>query len=407
MKRFVDLCKGSVAERESQGTLYTVAEILQQPDCLSLMLAGLKGRWKELAALDKSRIAFFGAGSSAFIGDALVPVALFKGFDARSIPTTDAVSHPSVWLGRKGELFVSFARSGNSPESLATVELANRLQETNRHVAITCNASGELAASLSTKSGAVILKMPPATNDLSLAMTSSLSAMYAAGLAMLYADTPDAYQTMLALAARVMEDTLTRFGERVYAVAARGFSRAQYLGSGVNFGIARETRLKMQEMTEGRVVAQSESYLGLRHGPQVFVNDACLVVAYLSTDRRARAYEIELLKELRQKKQGLYVLAVCGNDVGGKLAGVVDEVFEADPDDVLSAEAKRLGLLPIEVDHFLALSHLAVGQEIATVASLEHGLKPDSPSASGIINRVVQGVTIQSWDEGKDDGHAK
>jgi len=179
---------------------------------------------------------------------------------------------------------------------------------------------------------------------------------------------------------------------------ARRPKRVQYLGAGVNYGMARETRLKMQEMTEGRIVTQYESYLGLRHGPQVFVNAECLVIAYVSSDPRARVYELELLRELRAKKQGLYVLAVCDRDDGG-LAATVDEVFEVDPEGTLASAAAACGARPEELDSFLAPSHLAVGQMLATAASLDHGLKPDSPSESGIIHRVVQGVTIFPWTE--------
>jgi len=144
-------------------------------------------------------------------------------------------------------------------------------------------------------------------------------------------------------------------------------------------------------------VTQSESYLGLRHGPQVFVNADCLVVAFVSTDPFARAYELDLLKELRRKKQGKFVLAVCDRDADGSLAATVDEVFETDPDQLVSTMAQSLGLVPGESDHFLALANLAVGQVLATVASLEAGLRPDSPSVTGIIHRVVQGVTIRPW----------
>jgi len=40
------------------------------------------------------------------------------------------------------------------------------------------------------------------------------------------------------------------------------------------------------------------------------------------------------------------------------------------------------------------MTDVAVGQILGTFKSMDLGLKPDCPSASGVINRVVQGVTI-------------
>jgi len=398
MRSFNDLADGSKAERERRGTLHTVAEILQQPDCLLQVLADVKSRWGELRPLARGPLVFLGAGSSAFVGDALVPAAMAHGIDARSVPTTDVVSHPQTWLGHGGGFYVSFARSGDSPESLAAIDLAVRLHPQAGQVGITCNAEGKMATLLRGLPGAVVLTMPPATNDQSLAMTSSVSSMYAAGLALIYAEAPAVFEALMPVAAQVLSSTLDRFGEKVFGLMARRPKRVQYLGAGVNYGIARETRLKMQEMTEGRIVTQYESYLGLRHGPQVFVNAECLVIAYVSSDPRARVYELELLRELRAKKQGLYVLAVCDHDDGG-LAATVEEVFEIDPQGTMAAAAAACGARPEELDSFFAPSHLAVGQMLATAASLDHGLKPDSPSESGIIHRVVQGVTIFPWTE--------
>ena len=43
-------------------------------------------------------------------------------------------------------LLVSFARSGNSPESVAAVDLADEVLPQCRHLVITCNGEGALAA---------------------------------------------------------------------------------------------------------------------------------------------------------------------------------------------------------------------------------------------------------------------
>ncbi len=45
-------------------------------------------------------------------------------------------------------------------------------------------------------------------------------------------------------------------------------------------------------------------------------------------------------------------------------------------------------------DELRVVTDVVVGQLIGLFASLKLGLKPDAPSSSGVINRVVSGVRI-------------
>ena len=45
-------------------------------------------------------------------------------------------------------------------------------------------------------------------------------------------------------------------------------------------------------------------------------------------------------------------------------------------------------------DDYRIMTDVVVGQILGTFKSLSLGLKPDNPSTSGTINRVVQGVVI-------------
>ena len=59
--------------------------------------------------------------------------------------TTDIVSAPDLYCTPAPTLLVSFGRSGNSPESIAAVELADARIADVHHLIITCNADGALA----------------------------------------------------------------------------------------------------------------------------------------------------------------------------------------------------------------------------------------------------------------------
>ena len=60
--------------------------------------------------------------------------------------------------------------------------------------------------------------------------------------------------------------------------------RIVYLGSGPLTGLARESALKMLEITAGRVDTYFDSALGFRHGPKAVLDDRTLVVVYGSND---------------------------------------------------------------------------------------------------------------------------
>jgi tagatose-6-phosphate ketose/aldose isomerase len=70
------------------------------------------------------------------------------------------------------------------------------------------------------------------------------------------------------------------------------FERIVYLGSNALKGLAREAALKTLELSDGQVVAISDTPLGFRHGPKTIVNAQSLVVVMLGNDhytRRGRA----------------------------------------------------------------------------------------------------------------------
>jgi len=173
----------------------------------------------------------------------------------------------------------------------------------------------------------------------------------------------------------------TEYGDMLADFGGKPFERACFLGSDTLFGTMQECQLKMQEMTDGRVAARFESFLGLRHGPQVFVDDTCAVVAGLSSEPSVRRYEMDMLKEIRQKGQGMGTLVVCDR-ADAQLRTITENIVELFPD------GRKVE------DQFRIMTDVTVGQILGTFRSMSLGLKPDSPSAAGVINRVVQGVTI-------------
>jgi tagatose-6-phosphate ketose/aldose isomerase len=269
---------------------------------------------------------------------------------------------------------VSFARSGNSPESLAAVELADRFVKHSHHLVVTCAAEGALNRRLAGQPQAQVLLLPDETHDRAFAMTSSftgmlLAAAWAFGLAL-----PPV--TALAQAAQTLADGEA---DRLYALAEQPLERVVFLGSNTLLGLAREAALKMLELTDGKLVAMADSTLGFRHGPKTILNDRTLVVIVLSNDAYTRRYDLDLLRELRREGRAR-VLALGTTAVHGAELPHTDDVRLALPTD-----APDLALAPVA---------LVFAQCLALLASLRLGITPDNPSASGTVTRVVSGVTI-------------
>jgi tagatose-6-phosphate ketose/aldose isomerase len=228
-----------------------------------------------------------------------------------------------------------------------------------------------------------IVVLDEKTNDKSLVMTSSFTNMVVAGWALGSRAKAFDYAGRTRTVARAAASVLERSADGLARVARRGFSSAVYLGSGGRLGGARESSLKMLEMSDGRVSTLAESFLGLRHGPMSAVREDTMVVAFLSSNPVVRAYELDLLQELDRKKLGSSRVVVGASVPPGLAARPEDLVV-----DVTAAGALS--------DSDIVLVDVLVGQILAFFRCLVAGLRPDSPSAGGVINRVVESFAIHT-----------
>lgn len=368
------------------GAIWTAREIEQQPRTLAqthALVAGLHEQIQAFAAdltgNPAARVVLTGAGTSAYVGQCVAPW-LDRQLAARvdAVPTTDIVSAPHLYLDPEQPLLlVSFARSGNSPESLAAVKLAESLVREVRHLVVLCNADSALARLPVAKAMTILL--PPETHDTGFAMTSSFSCMiYTAVAALLPAGTMDERIGPIADATgRVLHDALPLLKE----LALGGYERVAYLGSGVLQGLAREASLKLGELTNGAVATCHESPLGFRHGPKTFVNARTLVVVFVSNHPLTRRYDLDLIDELRRDGR----------------AGRIIEV-STQPREASGADGLAVHGMADAVDFDLLWPYVAIAQTYAFFASRAMGVTPDNPNPEGIVNRVVQGVRLHALD---------
>ena len=371
------------SELQRRGALWTAREIAQQPAMLrqthARLAADKDARERFLQPLRVGaamRVILTGAGTSAFIGECLAPYLAAKlARRIEAIATTDLVSAPFLYLeAETPTLLVSFGRSGNSPESVAAVDLANRFVSEIYHLAITCNSQGALARAAASASNGMTILLPEQTHDQSFAMTSSFSCMlYAALAALAGVDSMRVEQI-----AQAIDAVIATQADAMRVLAAKGYERVVYLGSNIFKGLAREAALKLLELTDGGMIAINDSSLGLRHGPKTIVNDRTLVVMFLSNHAYTRRYDLDLLEEIRRDGRSGGLLAIAARDEGIP-AGVERIVVPA------MADAEDVDLL---------IPFIAAPQMFAFEASIRRGLSPDNPNVSGTVSRVVQGVRI-------------
>ncbi len=374
-------------ELRALGAFWTACEIEQQPAMLRKThhsLAATKDALEPFLRpfLDRAatRVILAGAGTSAFIGECLAPY-LNTQLPCRveAIPTTDLVSAPYLYFNAdEPTLLVSFGRSGDSPESLAALDIAEQLVPTLHHLAITCNREGALSRKVSAAANGMAILLPEETNDRSFAMTSSFSCMTYAAVAALCG--VERMQGRVDRIASAVEAVISTQAAAMKTLAAGGFERLVYLGSHIFKGLAREAALKLLELTDGGMIATHDSPMGFRHGPKAIVNERTLVVIFLSNHAYTRRYDLDVLAEIQRDGKSGAVLAIAGQG-GGTPAGIEQILVPA------MVHADDIDLL---------IPFIAAPQIFAFEQAIARCLSPDNPSVSGTVNRVVQGVRIHA-----------
>lgn len=379
-----DFLNHSAEALHARNSLWTAMEICQQPQVWRIARHSIAAKRDEidqflqpLLARTELRIIFCGAGSSAFIGETLAPCLrhkLSRRFDA--VSTTDLVANPAQYLEQSPTLMVSFARSGDSPESVAAVNLADRLLDECHHLVLTCNPDGRLGLMSGSETGGerrnrLCLLMPAETNDRSFVMTSSFTSMLASGL-ILFAGDSGQFEAAVTASEHILSQKI----REIELLARQRFKRLVVLGAGALSGIAKEAALKCLELTAGQVVSFHDTPLGFRHGPKSIIDESTLIVHLYSSNPYTHQYDRDLYAELQK-------------DARAKLS------IELSPESLMPAqqEAARMD------DAWLTLPCIVYCQVLAFYKALALGIGADNPCPSGEVNRVVQGVNIHRYTE--------
>lgn len=380
---------------KERSAIFTASEIHQQPATWKKTFKQIESLKPELEAFlqqvlskDDYDIILTGAGTSEFVGNSTYAFLnrLLENYKVKSYGTTDLVACPQNYLSStKTTLLISYGRSGNSPESVGAVDVANEVCGKNvYHLFITCNKNGALSKAAENNDHAFAINLTDETHDQSFAMTSSYSNMYLATVLCFYLDRLDevekALEQISISGVKLLEQDFAFF-ENI--VKEYPFQRIVYLGSGSLKGVAQESALKMLELTAGQTVTMHDTPLGFRHGPKSIIDNDTLTVIYLSDDPYTYRYELDLIKEMSGQRKGNKILAISHGE-REEVKALVDYFY---------AFKKQEDLDNV----FLGLDYILVAQLLSLYKSLSLSITPDNPCPSGEVNRVVKGVILYPY----------
>lgn len=377
----------TVEQWEALNGYNTANEINQQADTWLKTFDLVRNQKNELSRFiepfkKSGKIIFSGAGTSEFVGSTLVPMLQEKYFGrVHSIATTDIVADPKQYISPTEDiLVVSFGRSGNSPESIATVDLANQINPNTKHLIITCNHEGSLA--LRDGEAYYSIKLPPETNDKSFAMTSSYTNMILSAYMTFNLDKlEDIKKDLDDVVVKAKETQSEDYKIVDKLIQEFDFERIVFLGDNEMEALSHEASLKMLELTAGDIVVAYNTPLGFRHGPKSIINKSTLLVSLMSNNDYTRKYQIDLIKEVASQRKGNQIMVLDQRD----------DAFLKEQVDIYKSfsyyEENKLAILNFAI----------IVQLMGLFKSLHENKGPDNPWPSGEVNRVVQGVILYDY----------
>lgn len=298
-------------------------------------------------------VIFAGCGSGLNASFSAAP--LFQkatGIFARAIPAAETYLYPGAFLpSGKKILAVLLSRSGKTSEVARSLEFfrQNRIPT----LGITCTAESPLAQ----RSDMALILTP--LSERAVATTRSLTGMILAVQLISALVAKDAsFLEELYLLPEIFEANQEEYhaqGKRVGEDTT--LSRYAFVGNGPLFGCARESQLKIKEMT----LQPSDAYpmFDFRHGPQSNVSSQMLLTVFMSDT--AFQSEIAFVKDMHA--------------LGGIIWGICERADEALPGYThhllqLNSGLSELARLPL---------YLPAVQYMAYYRALTLGLNPDTP----------------------------
>jgi glucosamine--fructose-6-phosphate aminotransferase (isomerizing) len=223
-----------------------------------------------------------GCGTSYYLAQSLACAFNAAGQPALAVPGAEWARRPNCYVANPEDILViGLSRSGTTSETVQAIEASRRRGW--KTFAISCEPGSTI---LTAADDGLCLPTDPREG---IVMSVSASLMLLGGLRTSGLALPD---NVTDAAARALEQM-----DKGADALLSGLRHFVYLGAGVNYGIASEGSLKLQEMS----LSYSQAFhpMEFRHGPVSLIDEGSLVVMLYSPDTFAA--EAALVAELQTK----------------------------------------------------------------------------------------------------------
>ena len=226
MKPLSELLSRSNQQKIELGLLHTPEEIAQQPATWQITHRLFNEKKTELkeylqqARNERWTIYLVGAGSSDYIGHSVAHL-LRKQWNCEVcvVASTDLLTNrEDLVIPDQKYLWISFSRSGDSPEGVSVLEQALTACPNVKHLVVSCNRDGRMVELAARNPDCFAMVLDDAVNDRSLAMTSSFTNMVLFGTELAHLWDPQSF-----------DDTLKHMTQAANYMLEEGASLAQQL----------------------------------------------------------------------------------------------------------------------------------------------------------------------------------
>jgi tagatose-6-phosphate ketose/aldose isomerase len=226
-------------QKVARGLDPTPAEIAQPPDTwLSTYKLFHASRTEIKEFLSRSgvdthsssnvTIFLVGAGTSDYIGQPLAHL-LRECWPSEvlAIPSTDLLTHrDDLMILERKYFWISFSRSGDSPEAIAVLEQARKTHPDTFHLVVSCNSNGRMFRDNADQTQVLAICLDDAVNDRGLAMTSAFSNVVIFGPCWAHMDHLGSYEELLSRVVAAGRSLLPRAADCASTIAKAGYTQA-------------------------------------------------------------------------------------------------------------------------------------------------------------------------------------
>lgn len=295
-------------------------------------------------------VIFTGCGSTHYLSLAASKTWTYlTGCSARGIASSEIWYYPDYTFSKLKPKLVAISRSGETTETIHALDEFKK-KNGNEGLVISCYPESSMVRTSS------FTLMAKDAQEKSIAQTRSFSNMYILVQLLAAAASENiGFMNELMQLPQVFSALVSKNEELVKTIGFdKKYQHFVFLGSGVNYGLASETMLKMKEMSTS--ISEVFNFMEFRHGPMSVISNESLVIGFISDSRKKE--EMKVLSDM--------------NALGATTLALIEDEKESSADFTIGLESGISELAR-------GVLYLPMLQLLAYYHALSKDLDPDKP----------------------------